>query len=137
MYRTLTRNSPSPGCATGSSVRVKSVGLGRPTGRAPSRICWLIAAETAMAASSILARMLGAGLILFLAALQGATELFPVSSLGHAVVVPSLLHINFDQSSPAFVPVLAMLHLGTAAALLWLYRAQWGRIAVGLGRAVV
>jgi undecaprenyl-diphosphatase len=81
--------------------------------------------------------MLGAGLILFLAALQGATELFPVSSLGHAVVVPSLLHINFDQSSPAFVPVLAMLHLGTAAALLWLYRAQWRRIAVGLGRAVV
>ena len=49
--------------------------------------------------------MLGAGLILFLAVLQGATELFPVSSLGHAVVVPPLLHINFRESNPAFVQV--------------------------------
>ncbi len=80
--------------------------------------------------------MLGAGLIFFLAVLQGASELFPVSSLGHAVVVPPLLHLNFNQSDPAFVPVLAILHLGTAAALLILYRDQWWRIVVGLARAV-
>ena len=29
---------------------------------------------------------------LIIAILQGATELFPVSSLGHAVVLPALLH---------------------------------------------
>ena len=58
--------------------------------------------------------MLGAGVILFLAVLQGATELFPVSSLGHAVVVPPLLHLGFRQSDPAFVPVLAMLRHRTA-----------------------
>ena len=58
--------------------------------------------------------MLSAGLIFFLAALQGVTELFPVSSLGHAVVVPPLIGLNFQESSPAFVPVLAVLHLGTA-----------------------
>lgn len=80
--------------------------------------------------------MLGAGLIFFLAALQGATELFPVSSLGHAVLVPPLLHLNFNQTDPAFVPVLTVLHLGTAIALIILYRAQWWNIVSALGRAV-
>jgi undecaprenyl-diphosphatase len=81
--------------------------------------------------------MLSAGLIFFLAALQGVTELFPVSSLGHAVVVPPLIGLNFQESSPAFVPVLAVLHLGTAAALLFLYRRDWVRIVVGFFRAAV
>jgi len=57
--------------------------------------------------------------------LQGASELFPVSSLGHAVIVPTLLHWSFKQSDPSFVPFLVLLHLGTAAALLILYRDQW------------
>lgn len=69
--------------------------------------------------------------------LQGATELFPVSSLGHAVVLPSLLHWAFDQSDPSFVPFLVLLHLGTAAALLVLYRREWARIAAGFVRAAV
>jgi undecaprenyl-diphosphatase len=50
---------------------------------------------------------------LFMGLLQGATELFPVSSLGHAVLVPSLLHWSFKQSDPSFVPFLVLLHLGT------------------------
>src|ERR1039457_7148870 len=79
--------------------------------------------------------MLSAGLILFLAALQGITELFPVSSLGHAVVVPRLIGLNFNETSPAFVPVLALLHIGTAAALLFLYRRDWARIISGFFRA--
>jgi undecaprenyl-diphosphatase len=57
--------------------------------------------------------------------LQGASELFPVSSLGHAVIVPTLLHWSFKQSDPSFVPFLVLLHLGTAGALLVLYRDQW------------
>jgi undecaprenyl-diphosphatase len=57
--------------------------------------------------------------------LQGATELFPVSSLGHAVLIPSLLHWSFKQSDPSFVPFLTLLHLGTAGALLVIYRDQW------------
>jgi len=72
-----------------------------------------------------------------LSALQGVTELFPVSSLGHAVVVPPLIGLNFQESSPAFVPVLAVLHLGTAGALLFLYRRDWVRIVVGFFRAAV
>lgn len=81
--------------------------------------------------------MLSAGVILFLAALQGVTELFPVSSLGHAVVVPPLVGLNFRETDPAFVPVLTVLHLGTAAALLVLYRRDWARIISGFFRAAV
>lgn len=63
--------------------------------------------------------------------LQGATELFPVSSLGHAVLIPSLLHWSFKQSDPTFVPFLTLLHLGTATALLIFYRSQWVAIIRG------
>ncbi len=69
--------------------------------------------------------------------LQGASELFPVSSLGHAVIVPSLLHWSFKQSDPSFVPFLVLLHLGTATALLILYRAQWAAIIRGFFSAAV
>jgi undecaprenyl-diphosphatase len=68
---------------------------------------------------------------LFMGLLQGATELFPVSSLGHAVLVPSLLHWSFKQSDSTFVPFLVLLHLGTATALLILYRSQWVSIIRG------
>jgi undecaprenyl-diphosphatase len=72
--------------------------------------------------------------ILF-AVLQGATELFPVSSLGHAVVVPALLHWNIDQKGPGFLPFLVMLHLGTAAGLLLYFLSDWTAIFFGaLGR---
>lgn len=73
--------------------------------------------------------------VLFMGLLQGATELFPVSSLGHAVVLPALLHWSYRQSDPNFVPFLTLLHLGTAGALLVLYRQDWARIAVGFFRA--
>jgi undecaprenyl-diphosphatase len=74
---------------------------------------------------------------LFIGLLQGATELFPVSSLGHAVIVPSLLHWGFNQSSPTFLPFLVLLHLGTATALLILYRDEWVRIIAGFFRAAL
>jgi undecaprenyl-diphosphatase len=63
--------------------------------------------------------------------LQGATELFPVSSLGHSVIIPSLLHWSFKQSDPSFVPFLVLLHLGTAGALLVIYRSEWMAIIRG------
>src|SRR5437867_375458 len=69
--------------------------------------------------------------------LQGASELFPVSSLGHAVLVPSLLHWSFKQSDPSFVPFLVLLHLGTATALLILYRGQWIAIIHGFFTAAI
>jgi undecaprenyl-diphosphatase len=72
--------------------------------------------------------------ILF-AILQGASELFPVSSLGHAVIVPTLLHWNIDQAAPGFLPFLVMLHLGTAIGLLLYFWADWLAMLRGvLGR---
>jgi undecaprenyl-diphosphatase len=69
---------------------------------------------------------------LVIAILQGATELFPVSSLGHAVVLPALLHWGIDQRSPDFLPFLVMLHLGTAAALLAYFWRDWWTLITGI-----
>lgn len=66
------------------------------------------------------------------AILQGATELFPVSSLGHAVIVPALLHWGIDQHAPSFLPFLVMLHLGTAIGLLAYFYVEWLIMARGL-----
>ena len=62
---------------------------------------------------------------ILMALLQGMTELFPVSSLGHAVILPSLLGWHIDQKGPAFLPFLVVLHLGTALALLIYFRQDW------------
>ncbi len=68
---------------------------------------------------------------LSVAAIQGATELFPVSSLGHAVILPRLLGWNLDQRGEAFLPFLVMLHVGTAAALLAYFWREWWALATG------
>jgi undecaprenyl-diphosphatase len=81
--------------------------------------------------------MLIVGAILILAVIQGATELFPVSSLGHAVVLPPLFHLGFTYSDKDLVPILTLLHLGTAGALLVLYRNEWWRIIRGFVRAAI
>ncbi len=75
---------------------------------------------------------------LFLSILQGASELFPVSSLGHAVVWPALLHWHVHENGPGFLPFLVMLHLGTATALLTYFWRDWWELAqgvLGLGTA--
>jgi undecaprenyl-diphosphatase len=66
------------------------------------------------------------------AILQGATELFPVSSLGHAVLVPWLLGWQLNQNGPAFLPFLVMLHTGTAAALVVYFWRDWWALATGV-----
>lgn len=71
-----------------------------------------------------------------LAVIQGVTELFPVSSLGHAVILPHLLGWNIDQSSPTFLPFLVLLHVGTALALLMYFWRDWWLLLSSLfGRA--
>jgi undecaprenyl-diphosphatase len=69
---------------------------------------------------------------IIIAVLQGATELFPVSSLGHAVVLPALLDWHVDQRGPEFLPFLVMLHLGTATALLVYFWRDWWSLAIGV-----
>jgi undecaprenyl-diphosphatase len=67
-----------------------------------------------------------------LAALQGVTELFPVSSLAHAVILPRLLGWPIDQKAPEFLPFLVVLHLGTAGALLLYFWRDWIGLVRGL-----
>jgi undecaprenyl-diphosphatase len=73
-----------------------------------------------------------------MAVLQGVTELFPVSSLGHAVILPRLLGWSIDQKAPDFLPYLVVMHLGTAIALFLFFWRDWfafARSIVGLGGA--
>lgn len=60
-----------------------------------------------------------------LAVVQGVTELFPVSSLGHAVILPHLFRWSIDQNSETFLPFLVALHVGTALALLIYFWRDW------------
>jgi undecaprenyl-diphosphatase len=78
------------------------------------------------------ARDMGALEAFGIAVLQGATELFPVSSLGHAVVLPAVLNWHLDQHDPAFLPFLVMLHLGTASALILYFWRDWLGLAQGV-----
>jgi len=72
---------------------------------------------------------------IFMAILQGMTELFPVSSLGHAVVLPRLLGWDLDENAVAFLPFLVVLHVGTAVALLVYFWRDWIGLLLGvLGR---
>ena len=68
---------------------------------------------------------------ILVALVQGATELFPVSSLGHAVVLPALLDLSLDERAPEFLPVLVLLHFGTAAALLLYFWRDWWLLLLG------
>ena len=67
-----------------------------------------------------------------IAIVQGATELFPISSLGHAVVLPRLLGWALDQHAASFLPFLVLLHLGTAAALLLYFWRDWWALLLGV-----
>ncbi len=75
--------------------------------------------------------------VLFLALLQGVTELFPVSSLGHTVLIPGLLGWGNLLQSDTFLPLLVMLHLGTATALLTFFWRDWVKLLRGGLRVVV
>lgn len=75
---------------------------------------------------------------LVLALLQGVSELFPISSLGHTILVPAVLGWrNIDRSAPSFLSFIVVLHLGTAIALVVFYRAQWAAIVRALVGSVV
>ncbi|HEV7158112.1 MAG TPA: undecaprenyl-diphosphate phosphatase [Caulobacteraceae bacterium] len=62
---------------------------------------------------------------IILAIVQGITELFPISSLGHAVILPALLRWPVDENAEGFLPFLAVMHLGTALALLGYFWRDW------------
>ena len=68
--------------------------------------------------------------------LQGVTELFPISSLGHAVILPKLLGWHLSQKEPYFLAFLVATHLATAIVLFLFFLPEWLRILRGLGRSL-
>ena len=75
--------------------------------------------------------------VLVLALLQGVTELFPVSSLGHTVILPRLLGWNVDQADPTFLAFVVLLHVGTASALVIYFWRDWLAIVRAVLRSVI
>lgn len=71
-------------------------------------------------------------------AFQGVTELFPVSSLGHSVLVPALIRgrwaqdLNVSAPKSPYLAFIVGLHVATAAALLVFFWRDWVRIVAGL-----
>ena len=68
--------------------------------------------------------------------LQGVAELFPISSLGHSVIIPQLLGWDLHQNAAYFLTFLVALHLATALVLLGFFWQDWVRIVKGLGRSL-
>ncbi len=68
--------------------------------------------------------------------LQGVSELFPVSSLGHSVILPRLVGWHIHQNDKFFITFLVATHLATAIVLLLFFRRDWWRILKGLGRSL-
>src|SRR5579883_1894412 len=79
---------------------------------------------------------------LFLGLLQGVTELFPISSLGHTVILPGLFGWGNLVSDTAcggqscFLPLIVALHLGTSIALLLYFWRDWLQVGQTLVKSV-
>jgi undecaprenyl-diphosphatase len=73
---------------------------------------------------------------LVLGLVQGVAEPFPISSLGHGVVLPRLLGWSIHQNDEFFLTFLVATHLATAIVLLVFFLRDWGRILRGLGRSL-
>ena len=81
-----------------------------------------------------------------IALIQGVTELFPVSSLGHSVLIPAWLGGSWqtlvtqssqqDSESSFYLAYIVALHCATALALMWFFRADWIRIIRGFFRSL-
>jgi undecaprenyl-diphosphatase len=68
--------------------------------------------------------------------LQGVAEPFPISSLGHAVILPRLLGWNIHQNDDYFLAFLVATHLATAVVLFGIFLDDWRRIVAGLVRSL-
>jgi undecaprenyl-diphosphatase len=68
--------------------------------------------------------------------LQGVTELFPISSLGHSIIIPAVFHWNISQNNNYFLIFLVATHLATALTLLGFFFADWKKIVSGIFRSL-
>ena len=73
---------------------------------------------------------------IILGAVQGITELFPISSLGHSIIIPALLKWNFNQNTESFLIFLVATHSATALVLFFFYFKDWKRIIIGFFKSL-
>jgi undecaprenyl-diphosphatase len=76
-----------------------------------------------------------------LGVLQGVTELFPISSLGHTVLFPTLFGWNElvhaqSQKDSFWLAFVVLLHVGSAIGLLIYYRRDWVQIIAAFFRTL-
>ncbi len=84
----------------------------------------------------ILATLISYPRAIILGLVQGVAEPFPISSLGHAVILPRLLGWDIHQNDPYFIAFLVATHLATAIVLLGFFWRDWVRILKGIGRSL-
>jgi undecaprenyl-diphosphatase len=69
--------------------------------------------------------------------LQGVTELFPISSLGHAVLVPAIIggswgqDLDVSKTESPYLAFIVGLHVATATAMIIYFWRDWLRIIKG------
>src|ERR1039457_329435 len=69
--------------------------------------------------------------------IQGITELFPLSSLGHSVLIPALVggqwakDLNVSKSESPYLAYIVGLHVATAIAMIAFFWRDWVRIIAG------
>ena len=73
------------------------------------------------------------GQALFLGALQGVSELFPISSLAQTILLPAMLGWDLgNRERPEFLAFVVALHLATAIALVIYFWKDWQKVIAGL-----
>jgi len=68
--------------------------------------------------------------------IQGFAEPFPISSLGHGVILPEALGWNIHQNDDYFLAFLVATHCATALVLFFFFLDDWKRILSGLWRSL-
>ena len=73
--------------------------------------------------------------------IQGITELFPISSLGHAILIPAWIGGSFgefiSEENEAYLLITIAMHLASSVALFLVFRKRWIRLISGTVKAVV
>ena len=73
--------------------------------------------------------------------IQGTTELFPISSLGHAILIPAWIGGSFgefiSEENEAYLLITIAMHLASSVALFLVFRKRWIRLISGTVQAVV
>lgn len=72
--------------------------------------------------------------------IQGITELFPISSLGHAILIPAWLGGTFkdfiSEENQTYLLISIAMHLASSVALFLVFRKRWSNLILGSIRAL-